>query len=300
LSFSFKSLILVPMVQSMTGFGKARVSIPGKNISIEIKSLNSKQQDFSVRMPGNFKSKEMEIRKMLQFSLFRGKVECNINVELTGESSNYTVNTELVKSYFEQIKPLLSSSEMTPEVLSTIMRMPDVMNSDKDEMEQQEWEGLKKGISEALSNLVDFRSAEGKSLYDDLIARIVHIEKGLEEVKEYDPVRVKNMKARLSNSISEIQENLIDKNRFEQEVIYYLEKLDINEEKVRLTQHCKYFRETLSKEGEKGKKLGFIAQEMGREINTIGSKANDAEIQKTVVLMKDSLEKIKEQILNIL
>ena len=178
--------------------------------------------------------------------------------------------------------------------------MPDVMNSDKDEMEQQEWEGLKKGISEALSNLVDFRSAEGKSLYDDLIARIVHIEKGLEEVKEYDPVRVKNMKARLSNSISEIQENLIDKNRFEQEVIYYLEKLDINEEKVRLTQHCKYFRETLSKEGEKGKKLGFIAQEMGREINTIGSKANDAEIQKTVVLMKDSLEKIKEQILNIL
>ncbi|MBK21697.1 MAG: YicC family protein [Flavobacteriales bacterium] len=288
------------MVQSMTGFGKARVSVPGKNISIEIKSLNSKQQDFSVRMPGNFKSKEMEIRKMLQFSLFRGKVECNINVELTGESSNYTVNTELVKYYFEQIKPLLSSSEMTPEVLSTIMRMPDVMNSDKDEMEPQEWEDLKKGISEALSNLVDFRSTEGKSLFNDLIARIIHIEKGLEEVKEYDPVRVKNMKARLSNSISEIQENLIDKNRFEQEVIYYLEKLDINEEKVRLTQHCKYFRETLSKEGEKGKKLGFIAQEMGREINTIGSKANDAEIQKTVVLMKDSLEKIKEQILNIL
>lgn len=288
------------MVQSMTGFGKARVSVPGKNISIEIKSLNSKQQDFSVRMPGNFKSKEMEIRKMLQSSLFRGKIECNINVELTGESSNYTVNTELVKSYFEQIKPLLSSSEMTPEVLSTIMRMPDVMNSDKDEMEPQEWEGLKKGISEALINIVDFRSTEGKSLHDDLIERMMQIEKGLEEVKEYDLVRMENMKARLNNSISEIQENLIDKNRFEQEVIYYLEKLDINEEKVRLAQHCKYFRETLSKEGEKGKKLGFIAQEIGREINTIGSKANDAEIQKTVVLMKDSLEKIKEQILNIL
>jgi len=288
------------MVHSMTGFGKARVSIPGKNISIEIKSLNSKQQDFSVRMPGNFKSKEMEIRKMLQSSLFRGKVECNINVELTGESSNYTVNTELVKSYFEQMKPLLSSSEMTPEVLSTIMRMPDVMNSDKDEVEPQEWDSLKKGISEALNNIVDFRNTEGKSLENDLIKRMMSIEKGLETVKECDVVRVEKMKERLNSAISEIKEDLIDKNRFEQEVIYYLEKLDINEEKVRLAQHCKYFRETLSNAGEKGKKLGFIAQEMGREINTIGSKANDAEIQKTVVLMKDSLEKIKEQILNIL
>ena len=284
----------------MTGFGKSRVSIPGKNISIEIKSLNSKQQDFSVRMPGTYKSKEMEIRKMLQSSLFRGKVECNINVELTGESSNYKINTELVQSYFEQIKPLLPSSEITPEVLSTIMRMPDVMNSDKDELDAQEWEGLKNGVFEALNNIVDFRKEEGKSLENDLLERMISIENGLEEVKEYDIVRVDNMKKRLNVSISEIQEDLIDKNRFEQEVIYYLEKLDINEEKVRLAQHCKYFRETLSKEGEKGKKLGFISQEMGREINTIGSKANDAEIQKTVVLMKDSLEKIKEQILNVL
>ncbi len=288
------------MVQSMTGFGKSRVSIPGKNISIEIKSLNSKQQDFSVRMPGNYKSKEMEIRKMLQASLFRGKVECNINVELTGESSNYTINTELVQSYFDQIQPLLSSSEITPEVLSTIMRMPDVMNSDKDELDSKEWEALKNGVFEALNNIVDFRKEEGNSLEDDLLERMISIEKGLEEVKEYDVVRLENMKARLNASISEIQEDLIDKNRFEQEVIYYLEKLDLNEEKVRLAQHCKYFRETLSTEGEKGKKLGFISQEMGREINTIGSKANDAEIQKTVVLMKDSLEKIKEQILNVL
>ena len=200
------------MVQSMTGFGKARVSIPGKNISIEIKSLNSKQQDFSVRMPGTYKSKEMDIRKLLQKSLFRGKVECNINVEFTGESSSYKINTVLVKSYFEQIKPLLSSSEMTPEVLSTIMRMPDVMNSDKNELEQQEWDALKKGVSEAINNIVDFRKDEGASLEDDLLIRVSAIENGLEEVRKYDSVRIENMKERLSNSISEIQKDLIDKN----------------------------------------------------------------------------------------
>lgn len=288
------------MVQSMTGFGKSRVSIKGKNISIEIKSLNSKQQDFSVRMPGTYKSKEMSIRKMLQKALFRGKVECNINVELTGEASNYKINNDLIKSYFEQMRPLLPSSEMTPEILSIIMRMPDVMNSDREELEQEEWEVLKTGVSEALNNIVDFRKEEGTSLEDDLLKRVSAIENGLEDVKKHDSIRVENMKERLNTSISEIQEDLIDKNRFEQEVIYYLEKLDINEEKVRLAQHCKYFRDTLISEIEKGKKLGFIAQEMGREINTVGSKANNAEIQKIVVLMKDSLEKIKEQVLNVL
>jgi uncharacterized protein (TIGR00255 family) len=288
------------MVQSMTGFGKSRVSIPGKNISIEIKSLNSKQQDFSVRMPGTYKSKEMSIRKMLQKELFRGKVECNINVELTGEASNHKINKQLIKSYFEQMTPLLSSSEMTPEVLSIIMRMPDVMNSEREELEQEEWEILKNGVSDALKNIVDFRKEEGASLEDDLLKRVSAIENGLEDVKRHDKIRVENMKERLNTSISEIKENLIDKNRFEQEVIYYLEKLDINEEKVRLAQHCKYFKDTLVSEIEKGKKLGFIAQEMGREINTVGSKANNAEIQKIVVLMKDSLEKIKEQVLNVL
>ena len=288
------------MVQSMTGFGKSRVSIPGKNISIEIKSLNSKQQDFSVRMPGTYKSKEMSIRKMLQKELFRGKVECNINVELTGEASNHKINKQLIKSYFEQMTPLLSSSEMTPEVLSIIMRMPDVMNSEREELEQEEWEILKNGLSDALKNIVDFRKEEGASLEDDLLKRVSAIENGLEDVKRHDKIRVENMKERLNTSISEIKDNLIDKNRFEQEVIYYLEKLDINEEKVRLAQHCKYFKDTLVSEIEKGKKLGFIAQEMGREINTVGSKANNAEIQKIVVLMKDSLEKIKEQVLNVL
>ena len=288
------------MVQSMTGFGKSRVSIPGKNISIEIKSLNSKQQDFSVRMPGTYKSKEMSIRKMLQKELFRGKVECNINVELTGEASNHKINKQLIKSYFEQMTPLLSSSEMTPEVLSIIMRMPDVMNSEREELEQEEWEILKNGVSDALKNIVDFRKEEGASLEDDLLKRVSAIENGLEDVKRHDKIRVENMKERLNTSISEIKDNLIDKNRFEQEVIYYLEKLDINEEKVRLAQHCKYFKDTLVSEIEKGKKLGFIAQEMGREINTVGSKANNAEIQKIVVLMKDSLEKIKEQVLNVL
>ncbi len=288
------------MVQSMTGFGKSRVSIPGKNISIEIKSLNSKQQDFSIRMPGTYKSKEMEIRKMLQKALFRGKVECNINVELTGEAANFKINTELVKSYFEQLKPLLNSDEITPDVLSTLMRMPDVMNSGKEDLSDNEWDSLKKGVNEALENIVEFRKDEGGSLEEDLLQRVTSIEEGLEQVLKFDVVRVAKMKEKLSLAIAEIKEDLIDKNRFEQEVIYYLEKLDINEEKVRLAQHCRYFRETLNKDDEKGKKLGFISQEMGREINTTGSKANDAEIQKTVVLMKDSLEKIKEQILNVL
>jgi uncharacterized protein (TIGR00255 family) len=284
----------------MTGFGKAQISIPGKNISIEIKSLNSKQQDFSVRMPGAYKGKEMSIRKMLQKALFRGKVECNINVELTGDSSSYKVNTKLVKSYFEQLKSLVGDLELNSEILSTIMRMPDVMNSDKDELEDSEYKALESGIEEALKNIVDFRKVEGKSLEDDILTRVNAIEDGLEKVKEFDVKRLANIKERLNVSISEIQEDLIDKNRFEQEVIYYLEKLDINEEKVRLAQHCKYFKETIASEGEKGKKLGFISQEMGREINTMGSKANDTKIQQIVVLMKDNLEKIKEQILNVL
>tara|TARA_B100000614_G_scaffold261021_1_gene289442 strand:- start:364 stop:1218 length:855 start_codon:yes stop_codon:yes gene_type:complete len=284
----------------MTGFGKAHVGLPGKNISIEIKSLNSKQQDFSIRMPGTYKSKEMDIRKMLQKALLRGKVECNINVELSGEASNYKINKELITSYFEQMTPLLSCSEMTPEVLSIIMRMPDVMNSGKEELDEKEWKVLETGIHEAIKNIVDFRQEEGTSLKFDLLKRVSAIERGLEDVREHDTIRVENMKERLNTSISEIREDLIDKNRFEQEVIYYLEKLDINEEKVRLNQHCKYFRDTLVNDIEKGKKLGFIAQEMGREINTIGSKANNAEIQKIVVLMKDNLEKIKEQILNVL
>ncbi len=288
------------MVQSMTGFGKAQISIPGKNISIEIKSLNSKQQDFSVRMPGIFKSKEMAIRKLLQKALFRGKVECNINVELTGENANYKVNTELVQSYFEQLKPLLNVEDITPEILATIMKMPDVMNSGKEDISKTEWEYLEAGIKEALKNIVGFRSDEGKSLEVDMLERVQAIEQGLENVKKFDEERIDTLKAKLATAISEIKEDLIDKNRFEQELIYYLEKLDINEEKVRLSQHCKYFKETLSIEGEKGKKLGFISQEMGREINTVGSKANDAQIQKTVVLMKDSLEKIKEQVLNVL
>lgn len=288
------------MVQSMTGYGKANVSLPGKNISIEIKSLNSKQQDFSVRMPGLYKSKEMEIRKILQKALFRGKVEVNINVELTGETNSNTINTALVNNYFEQLKPVLSSEELTPEVLSTIMRLPDVLSVGKEDLDENEWEALKGVLNEALERIVDFRTTEGGSLENDLLSRVEAIEKGLNEVVSFDEERIANVKNRLHQSIADIKEDLVDKNRFEQELIYYLEKLDINEEKVRLAQHCKYFRETIAVPGEKGKKLGFISQEIGREINTIGSKANDAKIQKVVVLMKDSLEKIKEQVLNVL
>ena len=288
------------MVQSMTGFGKAQISIPGKSISIEIKSLNSKQQDLSVRMPGVYKSKEMQLRNRIIKSLSRGKIEFSMYVESTNKVSNSKVNLELVKVYHEQLKSVLGTDELTPEVLSTIMRFPDVMNSEKEEISDEEWSNILIGVDEALININEFRSDEGASLEKDMIERITSIEKGLEDVIRCDVRRIQNIKDRLNNAISEIQENLVDKNRFEQELIYYLEKLDINEEKVRLKQHCVYFKQTIENKGSMGKKLGFISQEMGREINTTGSKANDADIQKIVVVMKDDLEKIKEQVLNVL
>ena len=288
------------MVQSMTGFGKAQISIPGKSISIEIKSLNSKQQDLSVRMPGVYKSKEMQLRNRIIKSLSRGKIEFSMYVESTNKVSSSKVNLALVKVYHEQLKSILGTDELTPEVLSTIMRFPDVMNSEKEEISDDEWSDILVGVDEALTNINQFRSDEGASLEKDMIERITSIEKGLEDVIKCDVRRIQNIKDRLHNAISEIQENLVDKNRFEQELIYYLEKLDINEEKVRLKQHCVYFKQTIENEGSMGKKLGFISQEMGREINTTGSKANDADIQKIVVVMKDDLEKIKEQVLNVL
>ena len=288
------------MVQSMTGFGKAQISIPGKSISIEIKSLNSKQQDLSVRMPGVYKSKEMQLRNRIIKSLSRGKIEFSMYVESTNKVSSSKVNLALVKVYHEQLKSILGTDELTPEVLSTIMRFPDVMNSEKEEISDDEWSNILIGVDEALTNINQFRSDEGASLEKDMIERITSIEKGLEDVIKCDVRRIQNIKDRLHNAISEIQENLVDKNRFEQELIYYLEKLDINEEKVRLKQHCVYFKQTIENEGSMGKKLGFISQEMGREINTTGSKANDADIQKIVVVMKDDLEKIKEQVLNVL
>lgn len=284
----------------MTGFGKAQISIPGKSISIEIKSLNSKQQDLSVRMPGVYKSKEMQLRNRIIKSLSRGKIEFSMYVESTNKVSSSKVNLALVKVYHEQLKSILGTDELTPEVLSTIMRFPDVMNSEKEEISDDEWSNILIGVDEALININQFRSDEGASLEKDMIERITSIEKGLEDVIKCDVKRIQNIKDRLHNAISEIQENLVDKNRFEQELIYYLEKLDINEEKVRLKQHCVYFKQTIENEGSMGKKLGFISQEMGREINTTGSKANDADIQKIVVVMKDDLEKIKEQVLNVL
>tara|TARA_B100000795_G_scaffold259415_1_gene234370 strand:- start:3752 stop:4618 length:867 start_codon:yes stop_codon:yes gene_type:complete len=288
------------MVQSMTGFGKAQINIPGKSINIEIKSLNSKQQDLSVRMPGVYKSKEMQLRNRIIKSLSRGKIEFSMYVESTGDSLNSKVNLKLVNAYFEQLKPALDTDKITPEVLSTIMRFPDVMHSEKEEISEEEWSQIIEGVDEALVNINQFRSDEGASLEKDMLDRVTSIEQGIEDVIKCDVIRIQNIKDRLQNSISEIKDNLVDKNRFEQELIYYLEKLDINEEKVRLKQHCAYFRETIINESSMGKKLGFISQEMGREINTTGSKANDADIQKTVVMMKDDLEKIKEQVLNVL
>jgi uncharacterized protein (TIGR00255 family) len=285
----------------MTGYGKAEIQLDNKSIVFEVKSLNSKQQDVNTRIPSQLKPFEMDMRNTLLGKLHRGKIELSAFIEQTGNQNSTSINKEVLKNYFNEVKELVGQEEITPEMLSALLRLPDVTSAEKDDVSKEDGAKIMNSLNVAIDALVEFRAAEGAQLGKDLSQRIALIENYLKEIEQLDIERVQNVKARLSNSISEIKENLVDQNRFEQELIYYLEKIDITEEKVRLKAHCSYFMENLNAAAEyKGKKLGFISQEIGREINTIGSKANDAAIQRIVVNMKDELEKIKEQVLNIL
>ena len=287
----------------MTGYGKAQCILPDKKLTIEIKSLNSKQMDTNTRLPSLYKEKELEIRQLISSELERGKVECSFHYELSEDAASGTINVPVVKSYYEQLYKISGELGLKTslELLSTVMRMPDTIRTEKPELEETEWGGVKVALKQALGHVNEFRNQEGKSLDTDLHQRVEAISEKLIHIEKYEEVRIGQIRERIGNNLAAyLKKEDLDENRFEQELIFYIEKLDISEEKVRLSNHCKYFLETMEDQKPSGKKLGFISQEMGREINTLGSKANHAEIQKLVVEMKDELERIKEQILNVL
>ena len=285
------------MIQSMTGFGKHVVQLPSKKITIELKSLNSKNLDINARLPQFYREKELELRKIIAGALNRGKVDFNLYVEITGEETTAEVNTGVVKNYMEQLAEIAKGDDI--KLLEMALRMPDTLKTDKDEIDEEEYKAITEALNEALTKIVEFRNEEGKVLEEDFVARLNNLNELLEAVKTMDPERLGTVRERLEKAVADLKVEL-DANRFEQELIYYLEKYDITEEKVRLANHLKYFETTLNSTESNGKKLGFISQEIGREINTIGSKANYAPMQQLVVQMKDELEKIKEQMLNVL
>ncbi len=291
------------MIQSMTGYGKAVVAFKEKKIHVEIKSLNSKQLDLNTRIAPLYREKEMEMRQMVAKALIRGKVDMSVWVEKEASVDATPINTQLVENYYQQIKAIADKTGIpAPEDwFYTLLRMPDVMTkTDVEELNDDEWQVVKGGVVEALKNLVDFRSQEGAALQKKFTEKIDNIAKLMGEIEPYEKGRVQKIKARIIDGLQQIPSADYDKNRLEQELIYYIEKLDISEEKQRLANHLKYFRDTMNEPAGQGKKLGFIAQEMGREINTTGSKSNQAEMQNIVVKMKDELEQIKEQVLNAL
>lgn len=287
----------------MTGYGKAECLLADKKLTIEIKSLNSKQLDTNTRLPSLYKEKDLEIRKIIASVLQRGKVECSFYYELSGDTAPGTINEPVVKEYYQQLYRISGELglQASLELLSTVMRMPETIRTEKAELNEKEWILVRKSLEEALDNVSAFRMQEGESLDTDLRQRVDAISSKLEELEDFENERIELVRDRIGKHMEDLgMKDAIDENRFEQELIYYIEKLDISEEKVRLANHCKYFLETMEDQEPSGKKLGFISQEMGREINTLGSKANHKEIQKLVVEMKDELERIKEQILNVL
>ncbi len=288
------------MIQSMTGYGKTVLQLPTKKVTIEIKSLNSKNLDLNVRIPSYYKEKELAVRKKLASALVRGKVDFSIYVEMTAEETSTTLNHGVVKQYLQQLRNVVQTEASNEvELLKMAVRMPDALKTEREELDENEWNLIDEHIEIAIQEIIQYRMDEAASLEVDFKERIANIKTYLKEVKSLDGDRIENVKTRLKKAIDDLKVET-DENRFEQELIYYLEKLDINEEKVRLANHLDYFLETLALENSNGKKLGFIVQEMGREINTTGSKANFAPMQKAVIQMKNELEQIKEQILNVL
>ena len=286
------------MIQSMTGFGKASLQLPTKKITVEVKSLNSKGLDLNTRMPSVYREMELGLRNQIAQQLERGKIDFSLFIEVTGEETSTKVNAPIVKAYISQMRSILADADET-ELMKMAVRMPDALKTERDEIDENEWAAIQKVIVEALNNILNFRQAEGLSLEKEFSLRIANIRQYLNEAIELDPERIQNIKDKLQTAITELKVN-VDENRFEQELIYYLEKLDVTEERVRLNNHLDYFLETINGSEANGRKLGFITQEMGREINTLGSKSNHAGMQKLVVVMKDELEKIKEQVLNVL
>lgn len=289
-------------IQSMTGFGKASAELEKKKVTVEIKSLNSKQLDLSARMPSVYKENEIAVRNLLARKLERGKVDFLLYVENTASETNTQINQNILEAYYNQIKESADrlGIEVPQDWFQVLLRMPDVLKHESQEADAEEWNAISKVIDEAIEQIIEFRIQEGemlKNLFEEKVANIASL---LSEIEGYEAERVDKVKARIIEALEKIEGFDYDKNRFEQEMIYYIEKLDINEEKARLTNHLNYFLETMNSGAGQGKKLGFIAQEIGREINTMGSKSNHADMQQVVVRMKDELEQIKEQILNVL
>lgn len=292
------------MIQSMTGYGRAVVEFEGKKINVEVKSLNSKALDLQTRIAPLYREKEMEIRQMIAAALERGKVDFCIWVEKDAADEALPINGKLINSYYKQIQTISQETGIpVPEdIFCSLLRMPDVMSKvEVEKLTDEEWNEVKRGVELALRSLIEYRIQEGKALQKKFEEKIDNIAALMNEIEPYEKSRVEKIRARITEGLKSIPEVEYDKNRLEQELIYYIEKLDISEEKQRLANHLKYFRETMEEESRgQGKKLGFIAQEMGREINTTGSKSNQAEMQNIVVKMKDELEQIKEQVLNAL
>jgi len=291
------------MIKSMTGFGKAKCELPDKTINIELKSLNSKQLDVFSKIPAIYKVKDLEMRAVIANKLERGKVEIVMSIDAGEDASKFSLNKKLARKYYDELR-LLSKEldhDHNTDYLSILIRMPDVLSPGKEELNENEWGMIKLSFNEAISDLDNFRVQEGKSLEADFLKRTSLILQLLSQIVPYEEARIDSIKSRIIKDMMQFMDDThLDKNRFEQEILYYIEKLDITEEKIRLKKHCDYFVETLNEKQSSGKKLGFISQEMGREINTIGSKANDVNIQRIVVQMKDELEKIKEQLSNVL
>ncbi len=288
------------MTQSMTGYGKSEVIVNNLTVVIEIKSLNSKQLDVSIKMPAIYKHEELAIRKLLAKKLYRGKIEVFIYVEPTKDTSEHTINSPVVKNYHKQLLKLNNDLNVLKdhEIISTLMKLPNAIVKNSQNLDEKSWTNIYLGVEKAIDNIILFRKTEGKELEKDILKRLTNISIHLKKIPDLANKKIHLIKEKFKKKLLDLN-TIYDKSRFEQELLYYLEKQDINEEVVRLKSHIKYFKETVSVKGTKGKKLGFITQEIGREINTIGSKIGEANIQKIVVEMKNELEKIKEQLLNI-